>query len=54
MNTLIESPKPLSDIIGAAGGAANWNPIVADFGTRTGDAGAGECGLVCEWKNEAH
>jgi hypothetical protein len=31
MNSIIDWPKQLSSIIGAAGDAANWNPIVADL-----------------------
>jgi hypothetical protein len=31
MNSTIDWPKPLSNIIGAAGDSAQWNPIVADL-----------------------
>ena len=31
MNSIINWPKPLSNIIGASGDSAQWNPIVADL-----------------------
>jgi hypothetical protein len=31
MNSTIDWPKPLSNIIGASGDSAQWNPIVADL-----------------------
>jgi hypothetical protein len=31
MNSTINWPKPLSNIIGASGDSAQWNPIVADL-----------------------
>jgi hypothetical protein len=31
MNSIIDWPKPLSNIIGASGDSAQWNPIVTDL-----------------------
>jgi hypothetical protein len=36
MNSTIDWPKPLSNIIGASGDSAQWNPIVADLSAGQG------------------